>query len=130
MTDKRDTILEELTEVMDSMELAQPRSPPPLEKEQPSTTSCGIRVSWPNVSVGVQVSLPPEVEESCNIKAGPSNQRTVGIMGPKVYIEVRPDTCWRCGQAGHSRANCVGVPILFCSRCGLMSMEGLLSFPP
>lgn len=57
---------------------------------------------------------------SCNSKAKQHSQRNVGIMDFEVYIEVRSETRWRCWQAGHSLVECVGVSILFCSRCGSM----------
>ncbi|XP_044748823.1 serine/threonine-protein kinase Sgk1-like [Coccinella septempunctata] len=50
----------------------------------------------------------------------PARVRTVGTMGPNVYLELRPDMCWRCGQGEHSRTHCTGNSILFCSSCGLL----------
>ncbi|XP_044761070.1 uncharacterized protein LOC123318488 [Coccinella septempunctata] len=50
----------------------------------------------------------------------PARVRTVGTMGPNVYLELRHNMCWRCGQGEHSRAHCTGTPILFCSSCGLL----------
>ncbi|XP_045482562.1 uncharacterized protein LOC123686454 [Harmonia axyridis] len=53
----------------------------------------------------------------------PRSVRIVGTMGNKVYLEVRPNTCWKCGKTCPSRQECRGPPLLFCSRCGLIGTQ-------
>ncbi|XP_045476972.1 uncharacterized protein LOC123682415 [Harmonia axyridis] len=53
----------------------------------------------------------------------PRSVRIVGTMGNKVYLEVRPNTCWKCGKTCPSRQECRGRPLLFCSRCGLIGTQ-------
>ncbi|XP_045482330.1 uncharacterized protein LOC123686317 [Harmonia axyridis] len=64
----------------------------------------------------------------CQLRANqttpaPKSVRTVGTMGSKVYLEVRPNTCWKCGKTCPSRQECRGPPLLFCSRCGLIGTQ-------
>ncbi|XP_045482338.1 uncharacterized protein LOC123686325 isoform X1 [Harmonia axyridis] len=64
----------------------------------------------------------------CQLRAhqttpAPKSVRTVGTMGSKVYLEVRSNTCWKCGKTCPSRQKCRGPPLLFCSRCGLMGTQ-------
>lgn len=40
------------------------------------------------------------------------------------YICNSRGVCWRCGQIGHTRFNCVKEKVIFCSHCGL---KGVMS---
>ncbi|XP_044760780.1 uncharacterized protein LOC123318228 [Coccinella septempunctata] len=61
----------------------------------------------------------PAYEENMEVPTRrPPAQRTVGTMGPDVFLEIRPGMCWRCGQGQHNRTECTGRAVLFCSRCG------------
>lgn len=46
----------------------------------------------------------------------------VETSGAQERIENPRGKCWRCGRAGHARANCRNRQILFCSRCGRLNI--------
>ncbi|XP_045482868.1 uncharacterized protein LOC123686690 isoform X1 [Harmonia axyridis] len=91
---------------------------------------CQLRAS--KQDTGSKIPFRTSVEDNTGITKpyvsdqttpAPKSVRTVGTTGSKVYLEVRSNTCWKCGKTCPSRQECRGPPLLFCSRCGLIGTQ-------
>ncbi|XP_044765208.1 uncharacterized protein LOC123321595 isoform X1 [Coccinella septempunctata] len=101
-----------------------PGTTPPREKVPSSTIESwgktGVSKRYLETKARIRKGTQTQEQQTDKDEYLPPNTRTVGTMGPQVYIELRPGLCWRCGQGEHTRATCSRTPTLFCSRCGLL----------
>ncbi|XP_044765235.1 uncharacterized protein LOC123321609 isoform X2 [Coccinella septempunctata] len=101
-----------------------PGTTPPREKVPSSTIESwgktGVSKRYLETKARIRKGTQTQEQQTDKDEYLPPNTRTVGTMGPQVYIELRPGLCWRCGQGEHTRATCSRTPPLFCSRCGLL----------
>ncbi|XP_044761063.1 uncharacterized protein LOC123318486 isoform X2 [Coccinella septempunctata] len=101
-----------------------PGTTPPREKVPSSTVESwgktGVSKRYLETKARIRKGTQTQEQQTDRDEYLPPNTRTVGTMGPQVYVELRPGLCWRCGQGEHTRATCSRTPTLFCSRCGLL----------
>lgn len=86
-----------------------------LEDEKGTCSTAGgqNRIYPPSGSSGPRMPV-----RSANVPAAPRNTRQPPVASAPRKIEIHADTCWRCGQRGHSRSRCQNRAVAFCSRCG------------